>query len=454
MWSNVVLVVIAFTVLVCIYYFAQPSKSREQFALNVEQDYRESMTKAFNNILGRDPQEYEVQLYRDSMTSPYDTAAIEKKLQSSAEFMGTVNEGKQLYEKQQIDRALTIEHLTQEEKQPVKEEAEKELACTEEFVSLAPAPVPATPDQCPSNGIASLELGLRLDVYRVIVSVYEENLDRLPSMKELNYYTLQLTDAKSGLTKEKMIDIIKTSSEYKTLKENQKATNAIINAKAVGGTGGTGAGAVPDGASLADAKLVIQIEAIYKSMFNTVPNAQLLAFLKIKFVEYKMDEPRFKKMLQLLNKMDTDQWSSVGSCSVVQQETVVMPKPKPMPQPVAACEPKREQAFDQCSAQNSYNKNKFYDGLYTNMKSALPPTCSATVEKNQLANRQKARNASELAYECNRTSTGSSAPYDYDPNVVPQLRNTKFGTFLDDAENTNVGSILPKFVYKEYGHVN
>jgi hypothetical protein len=120
-----------------------------------------------------------------------------------------------------------------------------------------------------------------------------------------------------------------------------------------------------------------------------------------------------------------------------------------------------------CSATEAYNKDKFFDSLYTNLKAADAQQCvagkldarnSTTKDgRNRVAEAYMDREIAGLGYECGKTSEllGDADPaYSYDPNIVPQLRNTRFGTFLDDANNTKIGSILPKFIYKEYGYVN
>ena len=470
MWSNVILIIVAFTVLIGIYIFVQPTKSREQFAINVEQDYRLTIGKAFNIVLGRDPQEYEVQLYRDVMTSPYDSTTIENKLRNSAEFMALYTKGSTTYADKVSDYdekagtsstqvvdivPIVVEHLTAIAS--TASTASNNIAHSASNNIVTHSASTAT-----DTSITSMDLGLRLDLYRMIVGIYEQNLDRLPSMKELNYYTLQLSGADKTFDSNKLTQILQSSTEYNILQKNQ---SNIVNVELNG--------------SITDAQLTLQVVSIYQSMFGQDPNKSLEEFLKIKFVEYNMDEPRFRKMLDLLKQMDSDKWASIGNATNVSNVSnatnatnatnasnatnalnvvgvsvptaavlIVDPVPTVVPLPATVTD------RSSCSITNAYNKNKFYDSLYTNMKSDTTPspvTCTTVNERNRYAERCQDRNATELGFECGRDT---KFPYDYDPNVVPQLRNTKFGTFLDDAENTSVGSIMPKFQYKEYGYVN
>lgn len=475
MWLNIILVVIAIAILVFVYLYAQPSKSREQFALNVEQDYRQTIVTSFNTVLGRDPQEYEVQMYRDYMSSPYDTTSVTSRLQKSTEFKKVV----------------------------------------ETYASGPGAIDDSTADQT----VKSMDLAKRLEIYRSVLSIYEKNLDRLPSMVELNYYTAKLATDKS-FTLDKIALIIQASKEYTILKKNQTNT---VNAELEG--------------SITDAQLTLMVNEIYTSMFNGErPSKVFEDFIKVKFVEYKMNEPKFKKMLTMLNEIDkeatlvvpaaaaaaaapataatattapttpaTTPATTVATAPATATATPVTATATPTTPatpataatatatpavtqasqaPVAAAQATQStQAATQvqappatataapaaapCDCKNKsfkhnhdslscYNKNKVFDSLYANIQNAeaflcknVTSTNSSTFgDRNKYAELQAERNKSELKYECSRNQF---APYEYDPNVVPNLKNTKFGTFLDDANNTRVGSIMPQFIFKEYG---
>jgi FtsZ-interacting cell division protein ZipA len=481
MWLNIILVVIAIAILVFVYLYAQPSKSREQFALNVEQDYRQTIVTSFNTVLGRDPQEYEVQMYRDYMTSPYDTTSVTSRLQKSTEFKKVV-----------------------------------ETYAAGPSLSVAAVVDDSTADQT----VKSMDLAKRLEIYRSVLSIYEKNLERLPSMVELNYYTAKLATDKT-FTLDKIALIIQSSKEYTILKKNQTNT---VNAELEG--------------SITDAQLTLMVNEIYTSMFNGErPSKVFEDFIKAKFVEYKMNEQKFKKMLTMLNEIDkeatlvpaaatTATANAVATATQVQQAqqvpqtaiantvatatqapqapqapqaqqtqapqapqapvTTAPPTTADAPQaqatqtptataapaatsttapPPAAASNEVAPATGDCKntslshshdSLSCYNKNKVFDSLYANIQNAeaflcknVTSTNSSTYgDQNKYAELQAARNKSELKYECSRNQF---APYEYDPNVVPNLKNTKFGTFLDDANNTSVGSIMPQFIFKEYG---
>ena len=545
MWSNVALVVIACVIVACIYIFAQPAKSkfREQFAINVEQDYRQSINKTFNKVLGRDPQEYEVQLYRDSMTSPFDTEPIEKKLQASAEFKTVVEANAfaqpfaQPFPTYPIPNPVPKPRLvdasapfTNADEALITKATMAAAATAATSASTAAAAAasastsanPSTNSDPKSNNdqtIASMDLGKRLELYRLIVSIYEKNLERLPSMKELNYYTVRITNDKT-FNSDKLIKILQSSQEYNILQKNQ--TN-VVNAELEG--------------AITDAQLTLLVNDIYRSMFkNEEPSKSFEDFMKIKYVEYKLDDVKFRKMLAMLHDVDVDAVAvpPAAVCPVVipasasnaptptQASTAQNPNPSqnananasialiptlnggkmsasstqvgsansistPGTQQVLsnqtqslanaanaannviqeAAYPSKALADSYCTTATAYNKNKVFDSLYANIQLAQQQSCTIVApnsstygDRNKLAETMDDRNQSRLGYECARNSESilsaqdnARFQYSYDPNVVPLLRNTKFGTFLDDAENTSVGSIMPRFVYREYGTV-
>lgn len=502
MWANVILVIVAAIILVAIYIVVQPKKSREQFALDVEQDYRSAIVRAFNTTLGRDPQEYEVQLYRGSMKSPYDTTSVEGKLMASAEYGAR---------KGAIPLATTFADIPSangDMSALVKDNVNAPVVSLDVDASNA-ASITATNAPPTGSKLTSLDLGQRLAVYRSILTVYENNLDRLPTMKELNYYAAKLVDDGS-FTISKLMQILQASQEYDILQKNQ---SNIVNGELPG--------------AITDAQLTLRVNEIYADMFNgEQPTKTFEEFAKAKFVEYQLDEVKFRKMLSMLNDLDVANATATGTGSTVnvnanasvanvnananvanstinpsatiqtfvQQEhlavgssgTSVVFDPSigpaatktpistimPPQQPTLACaiannDPDSWQPYmrgNLCSASEAYSKDKFFDSLYTNIQMAdagkcvgISSTNSTTAQgRNRVAEAFVDREKASLGYECSRSELlqDTDTRYSYDPNIVPQLRNTRFGTFLDDANNTKVGSIMPKFIYKEYGTVN
>ena len=118
--------------------------------------------------------------------------------------------------------------------------------------------------------------------------------------------------------------------------------------------------------------------------------------------------------------------------------------------------------YGKCMAKNVYSKQSpYYDTLYTanNNFQSTKENCSydfINVEKDQkLAKEQMKRHAELYGKTCGSSTeklleeqlNGYGKPFD--SNAKLNLRNTKYGAFLEDVEDTKVGSILPRFVYKE-----
>jgi hypothetical protein len=110
-----------------------------------------------------------------------------------------------------------------------------------------------------------------------------------------------------------------------------------------------------------------------------------------------------------------------------------------------------------CMAMSGY-KDPFRDDLYENMKAFQNTDLKTfkTPDPNALADVQNTRNLAELRYACGNNSyfanlerqmASDSSPFD--SFLKPSVRNTRYGSFLEDAGNTKVGSIMPSFLYKE-----
>jgi hypothetical protein len=107
-----------------------------------------------------------------------------------------------------------------------------------------------------------------------------------------------------------------------------------------------------------------------------------------------------------------------------------------------------------------YNKSDVLDSLYENIKIFQQPdndciyNWNQTSEQNQLADSQNLRNQDLLKYKCANSYISDqlqdNAATPFDVNLDLQKRQTKHGAFLSDAYATTVGSIMPKFLYKEY----
>lgn len=459
-----------------IYFYMQNNKPKETFVTNVEPDYRSSIVKIFNVALGRDPQEFEVQMYRNDMRDPNDIEKIRNKLLGSAEYIKI--------QKELLDIPKPIE-----DKSVVSKNA---ATVTDEAIIV----------------LQSLKTDEKLARYREIVKIYQDNLDRLPTLKEINYYTYRMEKDKT-FTSEKLIELIQMSKEYSILQKNQ--TN-VVNTELEG--------------NITEAQILLIIRAAYQEVYKTssLPSEELEDFLKLKYVEYKLDDVKFKKLLILLRDLDlndvnidklnidlsakgvagsnknvanasasttsnTNANASNGNASTtpngngngnasttpngnasatLNKNANVTSESKTNPSPsLPSCENKFGASWnptiqtDQIckNLKNQYDINKFYDSLYENIKYEQSGNCmSGDTNRNMLAETQLKRNQFELGNSCSKNNYYSQVDAEimagyvnaYDKNLKPQFKNTKYGAFLDDAANTKVGSIMPNFVFKEY----
>ena len=453
--------------------------SKEQFTIVIEQDYRQSIVKAFNTVLNRDPYEFEVALYRNDMKTPFDTEGIEHKLMNSKEYKSV-------------------------QKKVVEPEPSKDITQLKDAESV-------------SNLKLKYKDEKHLELYRSIVKVYEHNLFRMPTTNELDYYMRRLQKDKS-FNLEKLEKILQMSQEYHILEKNQ---SNLVNADLEG--------------NITDAQVTMIVREIYKEVYNgNLPKTtELEDFLKIKYIELKFNDELFRKLLIFLKNLESETAIQVKKIDVSTPKTLQVNNANTtlqsnvsqnsVPQTnvlqnnvsqtnvsqtnvlqnnasqsnvsqsnVSQSNVSQNNALQSGVSQNNltqsqlntnssitrfgsswnppidtnnqycnmtpYNKDKFYDSLYENNKSINIDTCEYSVPRDTYAETKNKRNLDELGYSCSRNSFFTQVDEElmsgkvnaYDKNVVPSMRNTKWGAFLDDANDTKVGSIMPKFVFKEY----
>ena len=460
-------------------------KTRETFVTNVEQDYKESIVNVFRKTLNRDPQQFEIILYRSYMKTPFDTDYIQKQLVNSKEYA--------LIKKAGINDPDPIEDKTKLDSSKLEKEKPTKLNDAD------------------------------LQMYRSIANVYEINLFRMPTSKEIDYYMNRMKKDKS-FSLVKLEQILQMSEEYLILEKNQ---SNLVNADLKG--------------NITDAQVTLIVNALYKGVYGVNPPLKIMDFLKGKYTEYKFDNVKFKKMLILLRDLENDRNANANSASASANNasansasakinsanananstnaTGISVSAKVNSANANANSTNANSAnansakansantsANNASANNAsakannanansasasanvntpfgsswnptiktqsksctkspYDINKFYDSLYENNKNVNVEACinSSSTKGNSndqqpFADRIIKRNDEELKYSCNRNSYSTQVDEElmsgrvnaYDKNVLPSQRNTRFGSFIADADDTKVGSIMPKFIYKEY----
>jgi hypothetical protein len=494
---QIVFLITVIIVILVFFFYVRPARKgkRENFVQSIDNSYKNSIVKVFNLVLGRDPHEFELLLYKSHMSNPVDTTVVQAKLLESTEAKNLVTDS--------IKSATCA--------------STNSVSQNNTLGVVNSATVGSSREHFQNT--SAMNTNERLELYKSIIQVYEQNLDRLPTTYEIEYYALKMLNEFSFTLKELQI-ILTSSKEYDILQKNQ--TN-LVNAQVPG--------------DITDAQLTLIVNNIYFSLFSVQPNDVMEKFIKAKYIEYKFNDEKFKRMLLLLHQIDgekdayatgiatntTTSSSSPGTVASLsypgtmassgligtsglsgtsgisgtsgtkivysesyvptvtsetsnngQTNTVVLNDlvkgvqqladsiKNSLPQVTQECPSKKQFIYSdhyqtigqKGDCDSVYSKNKFTDSLYDNLKNVQSNTFTCpNNSKNSLADVLNKRNDDELKYQCSRNAYYLSIEgqlQDHDPNLSFQYKNTRFGTFLEDADNTKVGSILPKFIYKEY----
>ena len=498
---------------------------KEQFENNVviSQPLREAVMKTYRDILKRDPEEFEVMKARGILNSDSDLGPLIMFLKGSDEYKLNIDIA---------SRKINQSELLKGGVEPdvLKDNVDGTFASKSD-VSLS--------NYAESSAIVqNTDLSKRMTIYRMILHVYEQNLGRLPNMKELNYYTFRmLTDKDFDIGR--LEKILQASEEYRILVKNQVNT---INAGMPG--------------NITDAQITYEIRTLYKSLFDTIPSKDEEEFLKIKFVDYQLDIERLRKLLLLLKATDdsnvtinyiedkklvevtkrtsrssnnkptagtgtstgtgTDTGTGTGGQQgkngavgeeIMSNEELVKKFLESTPNVYNIINPTQkdveaagnisgniadnENCVSKCRdgkrspCVNPYNMFPYKDELYEAIKNEgnSKPTISnrdirericrgvEEREKNLLAEYKQDRNMETLKVACSRNSyylnlDDKLAFEENEEKLMPSTKKKQdiflpsnydktfgrkqIGTPLDEASGTTVGSIMPKFIYKEY----
>lgn len=507
----------------------------------VPQEYRTAIMAIYNELLERDPEEFEVQRARQLMQSPTDTVTLSEKLKASEEYGLRIAIA---------DRNIPASGVTFKD---TLENTKKSIEEVEKIKNSADSKDSGGKKKTPEEALAGMDLGERMNTYRAILQVYERNLDRLPNMKELNYYTYRLlTDKEFNVAR--LEQILQASKEYEILNKNQKNE---VNAGLQG--------------NITDAQLTLEVRTVYQSVFSSMPTKEFEDFMKYKLVDYQLDIHRLRNMLLLLRAVDhgdnvdvkfdgktvvlgkdaaghkrknngdsedeveeeNTKTTKSTSKKTVKEETITITKTELDQQfKVSTAEEgdvgltrkvinkrpgnvyniinpsqselegiletieNNEGCAQSCKASKNprkcvspYNASPYRDELYETIKREAAESdvltrhdireriCSAVDDRdrNMLAEYEQNRNMDKLKSSCVRNTYYLNKDTDLaykdklaeaqmlaanlknsDPEkVLPANFNHTFGaqplgTGLVDARNTQVGSIMPRFVYKEY----
>lgn len=124
-------------------------------------------------------------------------------------------------------------------------------------------------------------------LYKKIIDVYKEVLDRLPSTAELNFYFDKMKSDKT-FDVAKLEDVLTSSREHLMLEMNQRN---VVNGELEG--------------NVTERQLELVIKSIYESVYNTEPDDVTYKFLRTKFVDMHLNEEAFMGFIKELYRLES-----------------------------------------------------------------------------------------------------------------------------------------------------
>lgn len=454
--------------------------SNSDNSIEYSQTYTETIKTVVQTYLLRQPEQYEIDRYRLLMSHPRDAEPVIDAVKKTDEY----------------------------------NEIMKAASKTKDMATLAPL-VETTGNVSIDKLIEKTDVKDKTEMYRTIIGVYDKELQRMPTSRELNYYAYRmLTDP--NFNDKKLMAILQSSREYGILQKNQ--SNLVYSELPMNAT---------------DAQVTYDVRRMYNDIFGEDPGSEMERFLKFKFIEMNLEEKRFVEMLLLMRAIDKNSIEIVkkedgtlsingqnGSPSITLSDTSTG-----IPSSISALLEKT-QGSPSSSNVNSvgtvYNNQRIFNiinpssdelkSLMDSLKidninnngqddarvqkqrtqsngkkaSQASSSCKSSYSfmtsaenayrsRNGLAEYQDDRNFDELRSSCVRNSYYLNADDDMvlfpeykwdvpqkrppvcvggDVKVEPMTEQTALiGTLLSDAEDTKVGSMMPSFEYKEYSGV-
>lgn len=150
-----------------------------------------------------------------------------------------------------------------------------------------------------------------------VISIFNQILERNPSEKELQYFSAFIKESPAQI--ERMKIILLQSQEYKRLSNMQ--TN-LANGQLLGG--------------LTEKQITVIVKSIYKELNPEPLDDDTLRFLKKKYLEFKLDEPRFRRFIKRFVMFNTPAEEAAYDARNAANTaiSVTAPSPAPVPAPI------------------------------------------------------------------------------------------------------------------------
>lgn len=310
-----------------------------------------------------------------------------------------------------------------------------------------------------------------------VVAIFNEILDRNPDVQELQYYAAYTKQGPQYI--ERMKILLLGSPEYKRLQKLQKNT---AYGQLLGG--------------VTQRQLTIMVTSIWDELTSkSVPlDDETLTFLKKKYLDFELNEPVFRtfvreyvlfdlksiksnKATTAVGKTATQGGASVNSKGSIATGTATGTSTTSATNKTTAgtantvTEQLKQKAFT--CAENKVNTQQVIQQIKQNAQCQFDKNAANSQQSQALAKTVAERNRDELKNICQRNNSFKKFHYD-DLTILPGQQwsvpqrhppvctgskgnyspltdqTALIGTLLKDASDTEVGSIMPKFVYQEY----
>ena len=451
-----------FVIGACIAFVAIDARfaSREAFSDQPSSGADDLVRAKYKELLGRQPTQYELRDYKAMLDArELDARGLEDALKTTQEYKTKVGGDTFENSKQSSDTAMKLNF-----------------------------------DAAPSNS-SVLDPSKYKDValYHEIIDVYMKTLERLPSPAELDHHYNKVDASRKSKSKQPyttttLRSLLQQTREYHILKSNQ--TNRVYTE-------------LPSNAS--DRQVTVKVREIYQRVFGSLPTAHNEEYAKGMFVKFELDEKRLEEFLRGIKRLEASSSSSdKDSNKAVKRpdlwdRAVKQDDRNDLTKPSTLKSSKDPSNIDLRKYGN--DRDEFYaimhatqDAMHDRALKEL--ICKSTMQREscekqtiqkeshdktaatRFAGSQSSRNADQLRMACARSSSTSqytnaqrnqlnhlvlredqawSVPQQRPPacygatsQVSPLVGQTALiGTLLADASDTKVGSIMPKFIYKE-----
>lgn len=281
MYKTILISAVVFIILFFIFNF-QRKRLNEMFIDKASDAYSDTITSVFRTHLLRRPTSQEISKYRSLMATPNDLNKLMVELRKMKEYRD-LQEGSKIATRQT---------------------SEKELF---EGTSSPNIPLQTEDYDIIDVRVDQLKKDVKTKFYRRVIELYDVILNRMPTMRELNYYTARMATDDS-LTRDQLQKILQSSREYQILKRNQ--SNQVYSELPMNAT---------------NAQIEYEVEEIYREIMGLptsdetydqdhnrpldladekMMSPEMLEFLKYKYVSYELDKNKLKDLIKLIQELD------------------------------------------------------------------------------------------------------------------------------------------------------